>query len=124
MEVKQEVCPSKYVFRLGPRNTDVFMPHAPGTSPATLMPILLPIARLIARPVARVQYQLLTQSILFHPLRERRQRRAIALLIAAAAKVLQPVDVAAQPPQTLRVLHIHPEVSAHVRETRHVEWRN
>src|SRR5207245_9260071 len=72
----------------------------------------------------RIKNQFPAQPEPLHSRAERIEQGLIERLITAAAETFQPVNVAAQLAQTLRVLHIDPEVPAAFREIHDIKWRD
>ncbi|NUR56743.1 MAG: hypothetical protein HOQ29_20060 [Acidobacteria bacterium] len=68
--------------------------------------------------VDRVEQRLALETEPLHALEEGREDGGVAFPIADRLELFQPVHVAAQTPQSLDVLHVHPEVTAAVRKVR------
>ena len=71
-----------------------------------------------------VQNHFSVQPISFHPPQEIRYLGGITKSIVRAAEAFQPVDLASQIEQPLRVLHVNPEVPTHLRGVHDVVRRD
>src|SRR5205085_11032656 len=108
VEVQEEVCLPKDCLCGGLCHADV----------------LVRAAATVCLPLAPIEDELSAESVAFHPLDEHRLYKGIVVPITAAVEALQPVDFTPQLPQTLHILHIHPEMPAPLREVHDVDRRD